>query len=89
MSRLICRNITLPDKRTSIRLDPAYWEAIEEICWRENITPGDIAMRATKGADESGRTSAIRTYILRYFREAATPSGHSRADHGELRPEDA
>ena len=88
-SRLICRNITLPDGRTSIRLEPEVWAALGEICKREAITPGELAMRATtaiKGVNEGGRTSAIRIYILKYFRESATKDGHARAGHGLLLP---
>ena len=29
-----------------------------------------------------GRTSAMRVYILRYFRTAATEAGHEAAGHG-------
>lgn len=72
-----------------MRLEPAVWEALREICGRENLTPGQVAVRATRHGDGGNRTSAIRTYIIKYFREAATAEGHSRAGNGVLRPEDS
>ncbi len=89
MSTLVNRNIVLPTGRTSIRLEPEMWDALAEVCRREGITPGDLAARATRHVDEGSRTSAIRTYILKYFREAATDRGHSGAGNGFLKPEDS
>ena len=33
---------------------------------------------------ERGRTSAVRVFVLSYFREAATEAGHHAAGHGTL-----
>jgi hypothetical protein len=31
-----------------------------------------------------GRTSAVRVYVLQYFRAAASEAGHEAANHGTL-----
>jgi predicted DNA-binding ribbon-helix-helix protein len=67
-----------------MRLEPELWEALEEICLRESLSLGEIVRRIEGTNDPGGRTSAVRVYVLRYFREAATPEGHTGAGHGTM-----
>ncbi|MEO3427227.1 ribbon-helix-helix domain-containing protein [Pelagibius sp. CAU 1746] len=76
MSTLISRNVTLADRRTSIRLEPEMWDALTEICAREGRSLHDICAQVDKERDQSGLTAGVRVFILRYFREAATEEGH-------------
>lgn len=81
-SRLVNRNITTGSGRTSMRLEPEVWEALREICLREEIDLRQLIERAEQGAGAGGRTSAVRVHVLSYFREAASDEGHRRAGHG-------
>ncbi len=81
-SRLINRNIVAGRGRTSMRLEPELWEALLEICRREAIDPGKLVRRVEEQGHSGGRTSAVRVYLLAYFRAAATESGHMAAGHG-------
>ncbi len=67
-----------------MRLEPEIWDALAEICEREKVQLGTLIrdIEATSGA--GGRTSAVRVYVVRYFRDAATPVGHRDAGHGDL-----
>ncbi len=83
-SGLVNRNITSQQGRTSMRLEPELWAALEEMCQRENLTV-TMAIRAIESAHSPGsRTSAVRVHLLRYFRQAATEEGHRLAGHGTL-----
>jgi predicted DNA-binding ribbon-helix-helix protein len=83
-SGLINRNITSQQGRTSMRLEPELWSALEEMCRRERSTV-TMAIQAIEAANTPGsRTSAVRVHLLRYFREAATDEGHRLAGHGAL-----
>ena len=73
-SRLVNRNVRDGTKRTSIRLEPEYWDAAREICHRENMSLSNLVELATKKQTEGGRTSALRTYVVTYFRAAAGDS---------------
>jgi predicted DNA-binding ribbon-helix-helix protein len=73
MSSLVNRNIVLKTGRTSMRLEPELWDALWEICRREHIAPADLVERAEVDRGKGGRTSAVRVYLLRYFRAAASP----------------
>ncbi len=65
-----------------MRLEPEIWEALREICLRENKDLREL-IRAVEGATSAGgRTSAVRVHVLQYFRAAATRDGHVQAGHG-------
>lgn len=83
MSTLISRNITLSDRRTSIRLEPEMWDALNEICTRESRTVHDLCAQIDRERTQSGLTAGVRVYILNYFRAAATEDGHAGISHGE------
>ena len=81
-SRLVNRNVVAERGRTSMRLEPELWEALSEICDREDRAIGDLIRQAEQSAPAGSRPSAVRVYIVRYFREAATETGHRHAGHG-------
>jgi predicted DNA-binding ribbon-helix-helix protein len=72
-----------------MRLEPELWDALDEICKRENstlaATVDQIEKRAVHLGRHAGRTSAVRVYIVRYFRAAAGEAGHDAAGHGSLK----
>ncbi len=65
-----------------MRLEPELWDALYEICQREQLPIGEIVRRAEALGGKGGRTSAVRVYLLEYFRAAATEVGHAEAGHG-------
>ena len=83
-SRLRSRNVTADRGRTSMRLEPYVWDALDEICRRERVSLRDVVLRIAGAAPPGGRTSAVRVGVLRYFRAAATEAGHLAAGHGTL-----
>lgn len=83
-SRLINRNVTALRGRTSMRLEPELWEALGEICQRENVTLADLIKEIERRGHPGGRTSAVRVHVIRYFREASTEQGHIASGHGTL-----
>jgi predicted DNA-binding ribbon-helix-helix protein len=84
-STLVNRNVTIRGRRTSLRLEPAMWDALHEVAQREGASVHEICSRVEFNRQESTLTAAIRVFILAYFREAATEQGHSLAGHGRRR----
>lgn len=82
MVKLQNRNVRLRGLRTSLRLEPAMWDALEEICRRESCSINEICSLIDEQRHGSTRTAALRAFILYYFRAAATENGHRRAGHG-------
>lgn len=85
-STLLSRNITVKGRRTSIRLEPEMWAALREAAKREHCTVHDICslISIRKNAGTS-LTSAIRVFLMLYYRAASTEDGHKRAGHGSFR----
>ncbi len=81
-STLVNRNVRVSGHRTSMRLEPVMWEALEEICRRESRTIHDICTLVDGRRRESSLTAAMRVFILGYFRAAVTEQGHVLAGHG-------
>jgi len=80
-SRLVNRNVSVANGRTSIRLEPELWNALHEICRRERLSISDmiqsIERRRVATAAAGGRTSAVRVHIVNYFRTAADDARHT------------
>ena len=83
-SRLINRNVVAGRGRTSMRLEPELWDGLLEICDRERQDLSTLVRRVEMMSEEGGRTSAVRVFVLNYFRAAATEAGHISAGHGAL-----
>lgn len=85
VSSLISRNITIFGRRTSIRLEPEMWEALNSIADREHCTIHDLCslVHIRKG-DGTSLTAAIRVFLMLYFRAASSETGHETAGHGSF-----
>lgn len=80
-STLRSGNVTVAGRRTSIRLEPAMWQALREISVREGKTMHALVTEIEQSRAQSSLTAAIRVFLLDYFRAAATEEGHRRAGH--------
>lgn len=69
-STLLNRNVTVAGHRTSIRLEPAMWEALRQICEREHRALNELVTEIDRQRVESSLTAAIRVYLLHYFQTA-------------------
>jgi predicted DNA-binding ribbon-helix-helix protein len=83
-SRLVNRNVVAERGRTSMRLEPELWDALTEICDRESQDMSALVRKIEAAGHSGGRTSAVRVFILNYFRAAATEVGHAAAGHGPI-----
>ena len=60
------------------------WNELRHICRREGHTIHDLCTRINhRRAPNRSLTSAIRVYLMTYYRSAATEEGHAQAGHGE------
>jgi predicted DNA-binding ribbon-helix-helix protein len=68
-SSLVNKNVTVDGRRTSIRLEPYMWEALEEVCRRRGLTLHEFCTEVDTRRSASSLTAAIRVAILAFFRE--------------------
>ena len=68
-SHLKSRNIIVLGHRTSVRLEPAMWEALKDISRWERKSINEIVSAIADCQTRSGSlTSAIRIFVMGYFR---------------------
>lgn len=84
------RTLTFRDRSISLRVEPSYWEALDEIGRREGVSIEEICadLLARVGRERDGFSAAntLRAFIVDYFRRAATEHGHGLAGHGSGDP---
>ena len=52
-------------------LAPELWDALTDTCRREHICMGELLSRSETRGHTDGRISAIRVFIVQYFRKGA------------------
>jgi len=85
VSRLKNRNVVAGRGRTSIRLEPEFWDALGDICRQEGTDTRKIIRGIEDTGADGGRTSSLRVFILNYFRNAGEAVGYPshRLTHAE------
>jgi predicted DNA-binding ribbon-helix-helix protein len=67
--RPVKRSLTLKGHRTSVSLEDEFWQAFRQIAQEKGRGINDLAAEIDVSRDpEAGLASAIRVYVLRYFR---------------------
>ena len=62
-------SLTLKGHRTSVSLEPEFWNAFRAIAAEENRPINDLAVEIDVARGDVGLASAIRVYVLRHFME--------------------
>ena len=67
---LLCKNVVVNGRRTSMRLDRETWQALSDICKRENISLYKLCSLIDDAKGKSGLSSATRLFVLTYYRRS-------------------
>ncbi|MEQ8806010.1 MAG: ribbon-helix-helix domain-containing protein [Rhodospirillales bacterium] len=67
--------MTVNGRRTSLRLENATWDALDQICECEKISVHELCSMIESVRFGSSRTSTVRAFIVTYFRLAANRTG--------------
>ena len=65
-SALVTRNVWVRERRTSIKLEPAFWDLLAAVSERENITIHEICTLIAERAGDFSLTGAIRVFLVSY-----------------------
>lgn len=67
--RPIKRSFTIRGHRTSISLEPAFWDALRDAATHLGLPLAQIiAMIDEKRVDDSGLSTAVRVWVLNHYR---------------------
>ncbi len=67
---LLCKNVVVNGRRTSMRLDKETWIALSDICRRENIALYKLCSLIDSAKGSSGLSSSVRLFVLTYYRRS-------------------
>ena len=84
-ARMRTFNVRVSGHRTTVGMEPEIWDAFNEICQREDCTLDDICTSLNKVRGRSSLASALRVFIVTYFRRLAAEEGHAKAGHRGLK----
>ncbi len=65
------RSVRIGGRRTSMRLENQFWEALKEVAAREKSDIGEICTRIAKRARNTNLSSAVRVAMMAYYRDLA------------------
>ena len=65
------RSVTIAGHKTSITLEDAFWSGLKEIADRRDILVSDLLAAIDSEREEGNLSSAIRLFVLDYFRTRA------------------
>lgn len=77
--RPVKRSFTIGGHRTSISLEPPFWNALKEVAARERLSLAKLVGTIDKNRGESGLSSAVRIWLLTYYQALGT---NRPADNG-------
>jgi len=65
------RSVRIGGRRTSMRLETQFWEALRDVAERERSDVGEICTRIAKRSRNANLSSAVRVAMVDYYRELA------------------
>ena len=80
-SPVVKRSIVVAGHKTSVSLEEAFWNGMKEISAARGLTLSELVGEIDGGRAQGNLSSAIRLYVLNYFRTRTQPrSAESRAE---------
>ena len=64
---LVSRNVTIGALRTSMRLEPEFWNALRDIAHRERLSLDALCTQVDAARGDHSRTAAMRLFATAYF----------------------
>ena len=81
-SPVVKRSIVIAGHKTSVSLEDAFWKGLKEIASARNMTLSDLVASIDGGRQQGNLSSAIRLFVLEYYRAQADGGRSSGAPQG-------
>ena len=83
-STLLSRNIRIGRHRTSVRLEPIFWDILGHILEREQTSVHKVCTQIAERAPNLPLTSAIRIFLIAYAWRAGMSSALEAVKTGKI-----
>src|SRR3954464_11830215 len=78
-SPVVKRSIVVAGHKTSVSLEEAFWNGMKEISGLRNMTLSELVGEIDGARQQGNLSSAIRLFVLDYFRTRAIPTAAPEA----------
>lgn len=65
---MICRNLKVNGRRTSVRMEQSYWDALEDVARRRGVSVVALVAEVDLARGGGSLTDGLRLTALSYFR---------------------
>ena len=77
-SPVVKRSIVVAGHKTSVSLEEAFWNGMKEISGLRDMTLSELVGVIDSNRQQGNLSSAIRLFVLDYFRSRASAASDSR-----------
>jgi predicted DNA-binding ribbon-helix-helix protein len=84
-SPVVKRSIVVAGHKTSVSLEEAFWNSMKEISASRDMTLSDLVSEIDQGRKQGNLSSAIRLYVLDYYRSRVSSTSMPTTDVPMLR----
>jgi predicted DNA-binding ribbon-helix-helix protein len=84
-SPVVKRSIVVAGHKTSVSLEEAFWNSMKEISASRDMTLSDLVSEIDQGRKQGNLSSAIRLYVLDYYRSRVSSTSMTATDAPMLR----
>ena len=74
-SQVVKRSVVVGGHKTSVSLEEAFWNGMKEISGTRDMTLSELVGEIDSNRQQGNLSSAIRLFVLDYFRTRANGSG--------------
>jgi predicted DNA-binding ribbon-helix-helix protein len=86
-SPVVKRSIVVAGHKTSVSLEEAFWNGMKEISGLRNMTLSELVGEIDNNRQQGNLSSAIRLFVLDYFKSRATSAPPEPKLQSEHRPQ--
>ena len=72
---MLKRSLTIAGHRTSLALEPEFWDALEQLAEARNLSLPEFVRTVDEVRSAPNLSSALRVAALDWYRDRATNSG--------------
>jgi predicted DNA-binding ribbon-helix-helix protein len=83
-SPVVKRSIVVAGHKTSVSLEEAFWSGMKEISSARGMTLSELVGEIDDGRKQGNLSSAIRLFVLDYYRSHATGLAKADKNHSLL-----